>query len=170
MLDLDGVNWGLLQYPARLIKHFSDPTELEIDAIVSRLRNDFLYAPDELRDEAVLRSLVGAYWGGPNIIYEVGRFQGILGFMDIIPEHKASVTLKLWDADRWGRDFIRDARAVCKAVMDEFKLTRLSTETADKRVVKIARLGGFVVEGVRPKDFKWNGDYYDTTVMGLVRQ
>lgn len=170
MLDLGGVNWGLLQYPARLIKHFSDPSGPEIDAIVSRLRNDYLYAPDELRDEAVLRSLVSAYWGGPNIIYEVGQFQGILGFMDIIPEHKASVTLKLWDADRWGRDFIRDARAVCAAVMDEFKLTRLATETPDPRVVKIARLGGFTIEGVRPKDFRWNGDYYDTTVMGLVRQ
>jgi RimJ/RimL family protein N-acetyltransferase len=169
MLDLDGINWARLKSPAGLFKHFADPTSDEIDAIVSRLKNDYLYAPDELRDEAVLHGLVSAYWGGANIIYEVGQFQGIMGFMDIVPEHKASVTLKLWDADRWGRDFIRDARAVCAAVMDEFKLVRLEAQTADPRIEKMARICGFRTEGLKRLSFKWSGDLYDEYILGFTK-
>lgn len=66
---------------------------------------------------------------------------------------------------------MREARALCALVMDEFRLTRLSTETADKeRIVPVAKMAGFTIEGCRPKDFKWNGEYYDTWLMGLVRE
>jgi RimJ/RimL family protein N-acetyltransferase len=80
------------------------------------------------------------------------------------------VTLKLWGRERWGRDFVREARSLLALVMGEFRLVRLDTLTADPRVVTMARLSGFSVEGVRPKDFKWNGEYHDTTIMGLVRE
>jgi RimJ/RimL family protein N-acetyltransferase len=113
---------------------------------------------------------VRSYWGGANIIYEVGDFKGIIGIMDILPEHKADVTLKLWGREVFGAHFLRDAKALLKTVMDSFGLTRLSTQTPDERIVKLARLAGFSVEGVRPKDFKWNGEYFDLTIMGLVRE
>ena len=169
MIDLGALNWERIARPSAMFRVFAVPTVEQIDAIVTRLCNDYLYAPDELRDENALLALVRGYWGGANIIYEVGEFQGILGFMDILPEHKASVTLKLWDAERWGRDFVRESRALLSLIMDEFRLVRLSTETPDPRVFKMALLAGFVAEGNREKDFRWNGDYYGTTMMGIVR-
>ena len=171
MLDLAALDWGRLRQPSPLFRAFTSPTEEQVASIVGRLRENYLYAPDEIRDEATLRALVGAYWGGANIVYEIGEFRGLMGFMDIIPEHKASVTLKLWDKGAWGRNFVREARALCALVMDEFRLTRLSTETADKeRIVPVAKMAGFTIEGCRPKDFKWNGEHYDTWLMGLVRE
>ena len=170
MLDYAAVNWERLARPSPLFRAFVEPTVTQMGTIVTKLGSDYLYAPDELRDEPTLRALVWHYWAsGANIIYEVGEFQGILGFMDIVPGHKASVTLKLWGRETWGRNFVRESRALLGLVMDEFRLVRLETSTPDEKVVRMATLAGFAVEGVRPKDFKWNGDYYDTTVMGLVR-
>jgi hypothetical protein len=170
MIDLAMVNWEKVRHPSPLFNVFSDPEPGEIGEIVKRLKDDYLYAPDELRDENVLLQLVGSYWTGPNIIYEVAEFRGILGFLDILPEHKANVTLKLWGKETWGRNFVREAKALLALIMDEFGLTRLATETPDPRVAVMARLAGFEIEGTRIKDFKWNGDYYDTTIMGLVRE
>jgi len=171
MIDYATVNWERLAHPSPLFRLLAEPTVPQLDAIVTRLNGDYLYAPDELRDENTLLALVVGYWRhGANIIYEVGEFQGILGFLDIVAEHKASVTLKLWGREAWGRNFMREARALLALVMDEFRLTRLATETPDPRVVTMARMAGFAVEGVRPKDFKWDGKYFDTTVMGLVRE
>ena len=165
-----GVNWERLAHPTPMFKVYADPEPEEIRSIVRRLKNDYLYAPDEIRDEGTLLRLVCSYWGGSNLIYEVGEFQGILGFLDIVPGHKANVTLKLWGSERWGRDFVRETRTLVRLVMDEFRLVRLSTETPDPRVVQMAIMAGCAEEGVRPRDFKWNGDYYDTTILGLVRQ
>jgi len=169
-MDFSAVDWARLAHPTPMFKVFADPSGEEILSIIHRLKHEYLYAPDELRSDDVLRGLVAYYWGGPNLIYEVGEFQGILGFMDILPGHKASVTLKLWGKERWGRDFVREARTLLAMVMDEFKLVRLDTQTPDHRVVSMAKLSGFLEEGTRPKDFRWDGKYYDTTIMGLVRE
>lgn len=168
-MDFSAVNWERLAHPTPMFKVFADPSGEEILSIIGRLKNDYLYAPDELRDDDTLKGLIAYYWGGPNLIYEVGAFQGILGFLDIIPGHKASVTLKLWGKERWGRDFVRETRALLALVMDEFKLVRLESQTPDHRIVSMAKMAGFAEEGTRPKDFKWNGDYYDTTILGMVR-
>ena len=170
MIDLEAIDWARLAAPSPMFRVFREPTAEQLSSIVTRLLGDYLYAPDELRDAVTMTRLVNSYWGGSNIIYEVGEFQGILGILDIVPEHKASVTLKLWGKERWGRDFVREARGLLSLVMGEFGLVRLATETPDSRVVSMAKLAGFSEEGKRLKDFKWNGNYYDTTVMGLVRE
>ena len=55
--------------------------------------------------------------------------------------------------------------------MDEFGLVRLATETPDEPGwLPWRNSRASSEEGKRLKDFKWNGNYYDTTVMGLVRE
>jgi RimJ/RimL family protein N-acetyltransferase len=170
LIDYEKVDWTLLRNPSPLFKVFTEPTLAEVDTIVHKLMTEYLYAPDELRSEGAIREMVRHYFGsGGNIIYEIGDFKGILGIMDIIPEHKADVTLKLWGREVFGAHFIRDSRTLLRAVMDSFGLVRLSTQSADERIVRLARMAGFEVEGVRPRDFKWDGEYYDLTIMGLVR-
>ena len=171
MIDLEAIDWARLAAPSPMFRVFREPTAEQLSSIVTRLLGDYLYAPDELRDAVTMTRLVNSYWGGSNIIYEVGEFQGILGILDIVPEHKASVTLKLWGREAFGRNFVREARSLLALVMDSFGLVRLATETPDEpRVVPLAKLAGFIEEGKRFKDFRWNGKYYDTTVMGLVRE
>jgi RimJ/RimL family protein N-acetyltransferase len=51
--------------------------------------------------------------------------------------------------------------------MRELGLKRISAETPDPRICKIAKMCGFKVEGIRDKDFKWNDKYYDNFLLGM---
>ena len=47
-----------------------------------------------------------------------------------------------------------------------FRLKRMSTSTADERIVKMARLAGFEEEGTQSYTFKWKGKLYPTFLLG----
>jgi hypothetical protein len=53
--------------------------------------------------------------------------------------------------------------------MDMFKLRRVEAETPDERVLKMARLVGLRYEGVKVKDFMWDGEFYSQYMMAITR-
>ena len=102
-----------------------------------------------------------------SIFYEVGKFQALLGLTNIIPRHKCDIMLKIFDKDFWGKDFVRETRSLLRLYMKELELKRISAESPDPRIVKIAKMIGFKYEGSRNKDFMWNTKYYDNFFLGM---
>jgi RimJ/RimL family protein N-acetyltransferase len=80
------------------------------------------------------------------------------------------MTLKLIDPKIWGRDFVRGSQKLIRNFMDEFRLKRISIETADRRIVRMAEMAGFKYEGERPNDLRWDGKYYDKYFLGLYEE
>ena len=143
----------------------------EKDKLIAReLINGFLNLDDRFRDyESIYQSMNYFFYYSFSIFYEVGRgkFQALLGITNIIPQHKADIMLKIFDKTFWGRDFVRETKSLLKLYMKELELKRISAETPDPRVVKISKLCGLKVEGVRNKDFKFNNKYYDLFLLGM---
>jgi len=109
---------------------------------------------------------------GLSIVYEICEMAGILAFLEVIPGFKCALAWQFWDKTAWskgGKSRVRDARELIKYIMDEFDLVRIGTRTADPRVVKLARMLGFEIEGLAKNDFKWGGKLYDIHIMGMTR-
>jgi RimJ/RimL family protein N-acetyltransferase len=148
------------------------PDAEKLAFFMRKLMDTPLYISDDERTPEAIGNIVAYYLSDRrrNILYEVGDFGGILGFVNIIPGHKASVIFKLWDGKLWTPGFVREAREFLAENMAELYLRRLETTTADPRVVKMARLAGFEIEGIKTFDFVWDGDFYDSTILGLIAE
>lgn len=169
ILDLKQIDWASLKQPSPLFQVLRR-TENKDKLIAHELMNGFLNLDDRFRNyESIYQSMNYYFYYSFSIFYEVGRgkFQALLGITNIIPQHKADIMLKIFDADFWGRDFVRETRSLLRLYMKELELKRISAETPDPRVVKISKLCGFKVEGVRNKDFKFNDKYYDNFLLGM---
>ena len=132
----------------------------------------YLYTSDEYRSKDAINLSVNKMLFGPytNIFYEIGDFQGLIVFAHIIPEHKAELIFKIWDKDAFSKDFLRASRKLVDLVMDEFKLARVTTHSADPKMVRMAKMVGMKQEGESPQDTKWNGKLFTSYTLGLVRE
>ena len=148
------------------------PSEEKIKFIGKKLMDEYLYVSDEFRnyDDIYRRLLHYANAYNQNVIYEIGNFEGILGFTNIIAGWKSHLTFKLWNKSRWGADFARQSKDFIHEVMGELHLVRLETSSPDPRIVKMARMVGFKMEGIKQKSFSWQGQFYDETLLVRIRE
>jgi RimJ/RimL family protein N-acetyltransferase len=148
------------------------PSEEKIKFIGKKLMDEYLYLSDEFRNYDSIYQILFYYINAQNknVIYEIGDFDGFLGFINIIPGWKATLTFKLWTKALWGADFARQAKNFIGEIMDELYLTRLETSSPDPRIVKMARMVGFKNEGTRRLNFSWQGKLFDDTILAIVKE
>ena len=165
--DFKKVDWKKMEKPSPLFKVLQR-TEAKDKKIAHELMNGFLNLDDQFRNyESIYKSMNFYFYYSFSIFYEVGKFQALLGLTNIIPRHKCDIMLKIFDKDFWGKDFVRETRSLLRLYMKELELKRISAESPDPRIVRVSKMVGFKVEGIRDKDFKFNDKYYDNFVMGM---
>jgi len=169
------INWEKLKSPDPIFKVFmpdqtdpQDPFYLKLSRLQTLLKKRYLWLSDEYRTKQGIDAIIFSYFSGYtfNVFYEAGDFQALIGFMNIHPEFKCEMTLKLIDKNIWGADFVRASKKLVELYMKEFRLKRISIETADKRIVRMAEMAGFVMEGERPDDLRWDGKFYKKYLLG----
>lgn len=136
-----------------------EPTEEKVKMLIDFLLNEPLYMSDEHRDREKIEKLVVYYLGdSPAMFYELGNFQGLLGFTEIVSKYKADVFFKLWDKQLWGPTFARELRKFVDSFMNHLELKRLSISTPDFQGAELAKKWcHFKVEGRQALGFSWNG-------------
>jgi len=172
------VNWKRLAEPHPLFKPFV-PTDLndigfykKLVVFKKNLLTKYLYVSDEYRTVAHIEKVLSGYImsGGKSLLYEIGDFGGVTGFVDIIYGFKCDVIMKLWDKKIWGGDFVKAYRKLMDTIMDEFELKRISTSTPDDRIVRMAKMVGCVEEGVQKHGFMWKGKPMDLVLLGYYKE
>lgn len=140
--------------------------------LVEVLKNGYLNMPDNLRNDFCIKRILFSYFFVPNVaqhvFYEIGDFQGLLGFTNIVKGHKADVNFKMWDSDIWCPSLVKESKKVFDYIMTELQLVRLSAETPDLRVKRLAEIVGFKEEGIKDKDFMFDGKLFDTFQLGIL--
>ena len=165
--DFKKIDWKKFEAPSPLFKVLKR-TEEKDKIIAHELMNGFLNLDDNFRNyESIYKSMNFYFYYSFSIFYEIGEFQALLGLTNIIPRHKCDIMFKIFDKDFWGKDFVRELRSLLELYMKELELKRISAESPDPRIVRIAKMVGFKVEGIRNKDFKWDDKYYDNFLLGL---
>ena len=148
------------------------PTEEKIMLIAKKLMEEYLYLDDTARDyisiHRILSNLVNDRVN--NIVYEFGEFDGILAFIGVVPGWRAAMIFKIWNPERWGPDFVRQAKGFIGEMMDELQLIRLESGSPDPRIVRMAKMVGFKVEGVKTAGFKWNNILFDDCFFAIIRK
>ena len=167
------IDWEKLKEPNGYFHPFRpEDDEIEFYKKVVKfkkmLHDRYLWVSDEYRSMGAIDYIVNSYFSGTEctVVYEVGDFQGVLAFVNIIPEFKAEVMFKIWDKDLWKKSFVRAGREILDLYMKEFRLKRLGTSTADPKMEKFCHMFGFDSEGYHPYSFRWRGKYYDKIVLG----
>jgi hypothetical protein len=146
----------------------------KLNKIESMLHDKYLYLDDEYRNPQTIHTIMtnylnGALSGAINLFYEMGDFQGLIGFRKVIPGYKCRLFFKIWDKKLYSRNLVRAVRQIIEFVMNEFNLVRISTESPDKRAIKGGRLAGFELEGEKENGFLWDGKFYKNYLLGKTR-
>lgn len=151
--------------------HVFEPTAEKIAVLITKLLGDYLWTSDEFRNENTVRRIVGKYIMDDSVrLYEYGDFESLIFVKGIIPGWKADVALKIIDPKFWGKTAVREFRKFIDYLFKEFNFKRISTSTADERMVTVARLTGFSEEGRYPLGFMWDGRLFDDIYLGIVRE
>lgn len=166
-----------LQKPSELLTLFS-PTIEKLQFIANKLATGFLYFPDEMRTPKKVFELMAylfPYAVEPSlrpfhVYYEIGKFDGLLGFTDIIPEYKCGALFKMWNGDVWGPTLARDLTEVTDRFMQEYRIKRMEIETADEKMVKVAKICGFKQEGTKALGFRFDGRLYTSYLLRKLRK
>lgn len=99
---------------------------------------------------------------------------GAIELRKVSPEHRsADVGILVGDRAYWGRGYGTDAmRALCRFAFEEMDLHRIELRVLEvnTRAVKSYERVGFVVEGRQRQAAYLGGHYYDSLVMGLLRE
>lgn len=147
------------------------PLEDKIKALSKKLMEEPLYLSDEYRDyELIHKMLFNNFSNKNNIFYEMGEFGGLLGFVNIIPNFKCDIVFKLWDSKLWGFRFKTQVKQLIKTIMEKYDLKRVSTESADERMTRMAKLCGFKVEGRFKYAFIWEKEMYTLHKMRILKE
>jgi len=169
------VNWEKLKNPDGPFTPFvpNSPTDIEFWHKVTRFESmvskKYLFASDDCRDLKTVQGIMKMYLlgGACNIFYEVGDFGGLVGFTNIKEGDKATMIVKVWSKRVFTKDNVRSFMELARTYVDEFKLRRLSMDTAHRKFARLAETAGMTIEGVMKKDFKWGGRYYDRYLLAL---
>lgn len=147
-----------------------EPSKEKLATISKHLMEGYLNLSDEFRIPNILHKLMQSYFlNSNNLIYEAGDNQALVGFISIVPTFKCELIFKLFDKKIWGVDFAREGKDLLNLIMDTFALKRINTSSPDKRIVKMAKIFGFKVEGTREKDFMFNNEPFSNHLLGLRR-
>jgi RimJ/RimL family protein N-acetyltransferase len=172
ILDLE-----YLKQPSSLLKLF-EPTIEKLQFIANKFTTGFLYIPDELRSTQKVFELMEhlfPYAIEPSlrpfhIYYEIGRFDGLVGFTNIIPEYRCGSFLKIWNPEIWGPTLARDLTELADRFMQEYRIKRMELETADERMVKVAKICGLKQEGTKALGFRFDGKLYTSYMLRKLRK
>ena len=167
-------DWKLLEHPAEFFYLFRAKEE-KVKFIAKELMEKKFNLSDEFRTYPSIYNMLGYYLNGYSysFFYEIRKedtMQALLGFTNVLPGFKCEVLLKWFSDDLWSRDFVRQSEKVMRLVMKEFQLKRLHTETADLRIRKMAKMAGFKDNGIKPNDFRWDGELFPTYQLGIVEE
>jgi len=180
MFNPDTIDWDKLKKEYKYFSVFY-PTDNKLRFLADKLIHGYLNISDEDRiPEKVRGSLL--YYFPPSdyptvhfsLFYEVGDFDGILGFKNILPEFKCSLSLILWGGERLfksmkGAELIKEGKDLINIIMDEFKLRRIESETPYKRMVELGKLLNFKVDGSQKYAFRWNGKLYTKFHLAITK-
>ena len=148
-----------------------NPTDVKIKELADRLMNDHLYLSDEFRDWTLIhKALFNNFGNENNIFYEIGEWGGLVGFMNIVPEFKCEIGLKLWSPEFWGFRFKTQFKQLIKTIMEKYDLKRMAGESPDERMVKLAKICGFRIEGRFKNAFRWERKMYTLHKMRTLRE
>ncbi len=154
-----------------------EPDESSLKKLADYLMFGFLCVEDTRTPESIANMVLRAFPDGKvkpedewYAIWDDGELCGLVGFFNIEEGHKCAATIKLWNPAPWGIKGLRRGIEIMKDVMARHKLVRIDTETADPRIVKMARLLGFECEGVRPFDFRFDGVLYHKVLLGVCSE
>ena len=166
-----------LKNPSPLLRLF-EPTIEKLQFIANKFTTGFLYIPDELRSPQKVFELMAhlfPYAVEPalrpfHVYYEIGRFDGLVGFTNIIPEYRCGSFLKIWNKDIWGPTLARDLTELADRFMQEYHIKRMELETADERMVKVAKICGLKQEGTKALGFRFDGKLYTSYMLRKLRK
>jgi RimJ/RimL family protein N-acetyltransferase len=166
-----------LKNPSPLLRLF-EPTIEKLQFIANKFATGFLYIPDELRSPQKVFELMAhlfPYAVEPalrpfHVYYEIGRFDGLVGFTNIIPEYRCGSFLKIWNKDIWGPTLARDLTELADRFMQEYHIKRMELETADERMVKVAKICGLKQEGTKALGFRFDGRLYTSYMLRKLRR
>ena len=148
-----------------------NPTEDKIKALSKKLMEEPLYLPDEYRDYGFIHKMLFNNFGNENnIFYEIGEWDGLIGFIGIIPTFKCDIIFKLWNKELWGKSFVRQVIQLIESTMNKYKLQRIATESPDLKMVKLAKLCKFKVEGRFKNAFVWEDKMYTIHKMRILKE
>ena len=147
------------------------PTDVKIKELANRLMNDHLYLSDEFRDWTFIhKALFNNFGNENNIFYEIGEWGGLVGFMNIVPEFKCEIAFKLWNPKLWGFRFKTQFKQLIKAIMEKYDLKRMAGESPDEKMVRLAKICGFKIEGRFKNAFVWEKKMYTLHKMRILRE
>lgn len=155
--------------PSEMFKRL-EPTQEKIKEIARHLMENKYSLSDELRDYDIIHSILRKYMTSDVcVFYEIGDMDGIFGFTDIIPGWKAHVVFELINPKIWGKQLVRESRELIDLVMKSGDLIKLSSQTADKRIERMAKMIGFHLEGIRELEFSWDKKPYPIYLIGRFK-
>ena len=168
-IDQKKIDWKRLDAPSEHIRAFI-PTKDKMTALLNILLEMPLYVPDEVRDPDKIAVFLAACHSENmfNRFYELGNFQGWMGFSNILPEYKCDIIFKLWDKELWGLPFARELKSFINFFMKTFKLKRMGAATPDPVFIQMGRIMGFKVEGTQKNAFMWEGKLYNNILLRKI--
>jgi RimJ/RimL family protein N-acetyltransferase len=166
-----------LKNPSPLLRLF-EPTIEKLQFIANKFATGFLYIPDELRSPQKVFELMAhlfPYAVEPalrpfHVYYEIGRFDGLIGFTNIMPEYKCGVLFKIWNPTIWGATLARGLAELTDRFMQEYHIKRMEVETVDERMVKMGKICGFKQEGTKAMGFRFDGKFYTAFMLRKIRR
>ena len=160
----------MLLKPSEMFKRF-EPTPEKIKEVARHLMENKYSLSDELRDYDIIHGILRKYMTSPVcIFYEIGDMDGIFGFTDIIPGWKAHVVFELINPKIWSKQLVRESRNLINLIMKSGDLIKLSSQTADQRIEKMAKMIGFQLEGIRELEFSWDKKPYPIYLIGRFKE
>jgi hypothetical protein len=167
-LDTTKIPWEKVKNPSPMFRLF-EPSKEKFDIISKHLMEGFLNLSDDLRTASSIFKLMGSYfYNGNNIIYEINEMDGLLGFTSIVPTWKADLLFKIFNKKLWKPSFVKEAGKLVKFIMHEFKLRRVSAETPDSRVMRMAKFISFKEEGFKEDGFVFDNKFYPKYLLGIL--
>ena len=142
-------------------------TEEKVKMIAEKMKNNFLYCPDEVRTDAGSKIFMDFLFGGKfvNEHYEIGDFGGLVSAVDIIDGDRCIGGMKLWDKSLWGKGLIREVREVMDDIMTRHNLKRIDLTTPDPKMAKLAILCGMRFDKIKKGSFLFDGKAHDSFLM-----
>ncbi|MEE9510431.1 MAG: hypothetical protein V3V81_08055 [Candidatus Bathyarchaeia archaeon] len=166
--DTTKIQWEKVKNPSPMFKLF-EPSKEKFAIISKHLMDGFLNLSDDQRTATAIFRLMGSYFYNPNnLIYEINEMEGLLGFTSIVPSWKCDLLFKIFDKKLWKPSFVKEAGKLVKFIMKEFELRRISAETPDFRVCRMAKLISFKEEGFKKDGFVFNNEFYDKYLLGIL--
>ncbi len=162
------MNWAKLTN----FKHYKPffPTNEKIAKLTKEFMGGRLNLSDEYRNQYSIYNILLMYFNNPaNLFYEIDDFGGVLGFANIVMGHKCDLLMKMWDKSIWKPSVVKEAKQIIKTMMDEFNLIRINSESADEKVVKMMKILGMKEDGIRKKNFSWDGTKFDIFLYSMEK-